>query len=204
MSVTDGGRLDAEAQLREDERRRLAIEAGQLGIWDWDVVRDRVEWSERVYELHGVKPGEFGGTVADFARLVHPEDAPAVGAGIERALQGGQSFEAEFRAQLADGGTRWLATRAEVMRDADGRPVRTRVPRCLSPAGPHSCRSTCRRVPRSVPAGRRARPAGRWLAKWGEQESGEHRRHRSEALRKHHATYLCTRCRRVAPKAAVL
>lgn len=124
MSVTDGGRLDAEAQQREDERRRLAIQAGQLGIWDWDVVRDHVEWSERVYELHGVRPGEFGGTVADFARLVHPDDVAAVGAGIERALQGGQSFEAEFRVQLADGRTRWLATRAEVIRDADGRPIR--------------------------------------------------------------------------------
>ncbi|MDP3719563.1 MAG: PAS domain-containing protein [Acidobacteriota bacterium] len=124
MSVTDGDRLDADGQQREDERRRLAIQAGQLGIWDWDVVRDHVEWSERVYELHGVKPGEFGGTVADFARLVHPDDAPAVGAALETALQGGQSFEAEFRVQLADGRTRWLVTRAEVIRDDDGRPVR--------------------------------------------------------------------------------
>jgi PAS domain S-box-containing protein len=77
-----------------------------------------------VYELHGVRPGEFGGTIADFARLVHPDNAAAVGAGIERALQGGQSFEAEFRVPFADGRTRWLATRAEVIRDAGGRPIR--------------------------------------------------------------------------------
>lgn len=113
-----------QAPRREDERLRLAIQAGQLGIWDWDIVNDKVEWSDRVYELHGVKPGEFGGTVADFARLVHPDDAAAVGAGIESALQGGRSFEAEFRVALADGRTRWLSTRAEVIRDADGRPIR--------------------------------------------------------------------------------
>lgn len=74
--------------------------------------------------MHGVRPGEFGGTIADFARLVHPDNAAAVGAGIERALQGGQSFEAEFRVPFADGRTRWLATRAEVIRDAGGRPIR--------------------------------------------------------------------------------
>ena len=62
----------------DDERLRLAIDAGQLGIWDWDIVHNRVTWSDRVYELHGVRPGEFGGRVEDFAALVHPEDAPAV------------------------------------------------------------------------------------------------------------------------------
>ena len=67
----------------DDERLRLAIEAGQLGIWDWDIEADRVEWSERVYELHGLAPGEFGGRVADFAKLVHPDDAAAVAAGID-------------------------------------------------------------------------------------------------------------------------
>ena len=124
MAVPENDHNAEAARALEDERRRLAIQAGRLGIWDWDVVNDRVEWSDRVYELHGVTPGEFGGTVADFARLVHPDDAPAVAAGIRSALQGGPPFEAEFRVPLADGRTRWLATRAEVICDAGGRPVR--------------------------------------------------------------------------------
>ena len=108
----------------DDERLRLAIEAGQLGIWDWDIEADRVEWSERVYELHGLAPGEFGGRVADFAALVHPDDAAAVAAGLDQALKGGASFAAEFRVPLRDGSLRWLATRAEVIRDPSGKPVR--------------------------------------------------------------------------------
>ncbi len=106
------------------ERLRLAIEAGQLGIWDWDIEADRVEWSDRVYQLHGVESGEFGGRVADFARLVHPDDVAGVAAEIEKALKGGVSFAAEFRVPLKDGRLRWLSTRAEVIRDAAGKAVR--------------------------------------------------------------------------------
>jgi PAS domain S-box-containing protein len=108
----------------DDERLRLAIDAGQLGIWDWDIVHNRVIWSDRVYELHGVPPGEFGGRVEDFAALVHPEDAPAVQAAIEAALASGSAYTAEFRVPWRDGSVRWLSTRASVVRDASGRPLR--------------------------------------------------------------------------------
>ena len=111
--------------LSEDEERlRLAIDAGQLGVWDWDVGNDHVEWSDRVYELHDVPLGAFGGRVADFAALVHPDDVAEVSARIQAALNEGDSFAAEFRVKLKNGGTRWLSTRAEVFRDAGGKPVR--------------------------------------------------------------------------------
>ncbi|MEO8681344.1 MAG: ATP-binding protein [Vicinamibacterales bacterium] len=111
--------------LSEDEERlRLAVDAGQLGVWDWDVVNDIVAWSDRVYELHDVPAGGFGGRVADFAALVHPDDAGGVGAAIQDALKSGDSFAAEFRVPLRNGRIRWLSTRAEVIRDQDGKPVR--------------------------------------------------------------------------------
>ena len=114
-----------EAALRaSEERLRLAIHAGQLGIWDWDIASNRVEWSERVYELHGVEPGKFGGTVEAFAALVHPDDVDAVRAKLERGLKGEEQFSVEFRVPLPDGRIRWLTTQAEVIRDANGRPLR--------------------------------------------------------------------------------
>ena len=57
------------AALRaSEERLRVGMDAGKLGVWDWDVASDRVEWSDRVYDLHGVTREQFGGHVADFAR----------------------------------------------------------------------------------------------------------------------------------------
>jgi PAS domain S-box-containing protein len=106
------------------EQLRLAVDAGQLGIWDWDVVADRMTWSDRVYALHGLAPGEFGGRLGDFVALVHPDDRARLSTQIDEALHGEAPYAAEFRVSLRDGRLRWLATRARVVRDASGRPIR--------------------------------------------------------------------------------
>src|SRR5262249_47020529 len=86
-------RRRAEEAVRESEGRlRLALDAGRCGVWDWDVVRDRVTWSDRVYEFHGLAPGTFGGRVQDFATLIHPEDAGRVREAIRRAVEEGAPY----------------------------------------------------------------------------------------------------------------
>src|SRR6516165_5730699 len=76
-----------EKALRESEERlRLAIEAARVGAWDWDVVNDRITWSEQIYEFYGVRRGEFDGRIATFQRFVHPEDWERVGKLIQRSL----------------------------------------------------------------------------------------------------------------------
>jgi PAS domain-containing protein len=65
----------ARALEESEERLRLATDVGKFGIWDWDIVKNRVTWSPRIYEFHGLKPSEFAGTVEAFRALVHPADA---------------------------------------------------------------------------------------------------------------------------------
>jgi PAS domain S-box-containing protein len=117
----------AEQALAENEQRlRLALEAGGCGVWDWDVVADRVTWSEQIYVFHGVEPGAFGGTIADFEALVHPDDRARVSSAIAAAMRdgGGDCYQMELRALRPDGIVRWLMTSGRVVRDAAGRPVR--------------------------------------------------------------------------------
>src|SRR5262249_50836608 len=84
--ITD--RKRAENSLRESEERlRLALNAGNCGTWDWDIINNRVFWSERLYDFHGVTPDTFGGTVEDFTALVHPDDLNRVRESIENAIQ---------------------------------------------------------------------------------------------------------------------
>ncbi len=90
-------RKRADAALRESEERlRLALDAGHCGVWDWDIPGNRVTWSERTYEIHGVTPGTFGGTVEAFTALVHPEDEPKVSEAIRRAVEEGVPTVASF------------------------------------------------------------------------------------------------------------
>jgi PAS domain S-box-containing protein len=115
----------AEEALREGHALlRTAMDAGRLGAWDWDIQHNKVTWTERIYEFHGLEPGTFGGTVEDFASLVHPEDLPAVQSALAQTLDKQLPYELEFRIIQPSGAHRWLFTRAEVFTDQSGTPLR--------------------------------------------------------------------------------
>ncbi|MEO8370278.1 MAG: PAS domain S-box protein [Candidatus Solibacter sp.] len=124
VPATEAALREAEARRIIEERHRLALDAGAIGLWDWDISNNRVVWSELVYEFHGLTPETFGGTSEDFQRLIHPEDAERVGQAIYAALEAGQPYDLEFRVVNPDGKIRWLSTKAQVVRDPQGHAVR--------------------------------------------------------------------------------
>jgi PAS domain S-box-containing protein len=117
-------RKRVKVELRESEQRlRLATQTGKLGVWDWDIATNRVLWSDSLYAIHGLKPGQFDGTVEGFTALIHPEDRSSVSEAIRRAVDNDAIYELEFRALRPDGEVIWLFTNAVVMCDGD-RPLR--------------------------------------------------------------------------------
>jgi PAS domain S-box-containing protein len=114
-----------EAALRlSEERLRTAVDAGQIGIWEWEIPTNRITWSDRVYDMHGRQRGEDPGGVEAWRRSVHPDDQARVQAALQHALATGEPYAAEFRRVLPDGSVRWTHTRAHVVRDAAGQPLR--------------------------------------------------------------------------------
>ena len=109
-----------EDRHKTEERLRLATDAGSIGIWEWDLVQDKVVWSDRVYQLHGLAPGQFGGRAEDFSALVHPDDLEALWQKIQAAIKESDGFSSEFRAVLPDGSLKWLSTWARVHRNQSG------------------------------------------------------------------------------------
>ncbi|MEO8025507.1 MAG: PAS domain S-box protein [Bryobacteraceae bacterium] len=121
--VTDRRRAE-ESIERSEERLKLALDAGRIGVWDWDIVQDRIEWSDRVYDIHGVARANSPGSVRDYSLRVHPEDQTRVSAAITAALQDIAPYQMEFRIIRQDGVISWISTDARVFRDQDGKPVR--------------------------------------------------------------------------------
>lgn len=113
-----------EALRDSEERLRMAVAAGQVGIWDWDIVGNRVTWSDRVYEMHQMAPGSDIGGLEGFRSRVHPDDLDRVMASMAAALAGGPPYEAEFRTRMPDGSVRWITTQGHLVRGADGQPLR--------------------------------------------------------------------------------
>ena len=118
------GRLRAERQLLNAiEQQSLAVQAGKVGLWSWDIRTNRVEWSDQVYAIHGKQPGSFGATVEAFAELVHLDDRDRVAESLAAALAGKSEYHVEFRATGDDGLLRWIFANARVVFE-EGQAVR--------------------------------------------------------------------------------
>ncbi|MDB4947511.1 MAG: ATP-binding region ATPase domain protein, partial [Gemmatimonadetes bacterium] len=117
-------RMQAEEALRlEQERLRVALDAGGMGTWEWSVPDGRVTWSEALERMHGLEPGTFGGTFDDYQSDIHPADRAWVLSTIARSVEGGE-HALTYRIVRPDGQTRWLDARGRLVRGADGTPLR--------------------------------------------------------------------------------
>jgi PAS domain S-box-containing protein len=97
------------AQTRRSEQQlRYALDAADMGTWDWDIASNRVVWSDNLATLHGLPEGTFDGSFASYEREIHPEDRPRVMASAERAIREGTPHEVEYRIVAPDGTVRWV------------------------------------------------------------------------------------------------
>jgi PAS domain S-box-containing protein len=120
-----GARGQMEEALRESgERLRLALDAGQLGTFDWDVVGGGIRWSRWHEQLWGFAEGEFDGRFESFIERIHPADRAVVQAEVQRSIAGRHSYQAEFRVQAPGQHLRWIAGQGEFRFDDGGRPLR--------------------------------------------------------------------------------
>ncbi|HJT87099.1 MAG TPA: GAF domain-containing protein [Bryobacteraceae bacterium] len=113
------------AALREnDERLRMALEAGRMGIWDWNIRTNDLEWSDSLAAMHGFEPGKFDNRFETYLSVIHPDDRPGFLASVDRALKEKSYFQAELRILFPDGSTHWIVGRGKVFCDETGAPAR--------------------------------------------------------------------------------
>jgi PAS domain S-box-containing protein len=116
-------RKRAEDALRESESRlRVAMAAGQMGAWEWDLSTNRVTWSASLEAIHGLMPGTFGGSFEDFKRDIHPEDLELVLAQVEKTLATRCDYHVSYRIKRPDGALRWAEAFGHLLLGAAGHP----------------------------------------------------------------------------------
>ena len=113
------------ARLQESEQRRsLAMSAGQMGSWEWDLLTGEYRWDEGQYRIFAVDPASFHPCPETVAPLIHPDDLEEVKAAGEAAAQTGQPYSSEFRIIRPSGETRWCVAGGAASCDASGQPIR--------------------------------------------------------------------------------
>ncbi|HMV47150.1 MAG TPA: ATP-binding protein [Blastocatellia bacterium] len=96
-----------------EERLRLALEAAEMGYWEWHPATDKIIWSCRTAMIFGFASGEFRGTWDAFLETVHPEDRAGLRQRINSAIEQRGEFNAEYRILRRDGDLRWLSSQGQ-------------------------------------------------------------------------------------------
>lgn len=104
----------------------LALESAGLGLWDHDLVNDKVTRNERWAEMLGYKLGEIDSQADTWRNLIHPDDVPLVNKAAEDHEAGRVPFfQVEHRLKAKSGEWKWILNWGRVVeRDKDGRPLR--------------------------------------------------------------------------------
>jgi two-component sensor histidine kinase len=123
----------SESRLQDSEDARiLALAAGKMGSWDWDLVAGRCHWDAGQWQIFGTGPTSYTDAASyevDFPvlrALIDRSDWKMLCRQLKRARQKGGAWQLEFRVRRPDGGMRWCLGTAVAARDATGRIVRIR------------------------------------------------------------------------------
>jgi diguanylate cyclase (GGDEF)-like protein/PAS domain S-box-containing protein len=107
---------------RRDERDALLARIANDGVWDFDAVNNRVEYSPRWKAMMGYRDEDLARTAPDWRRIVHPDDLARLQARLREHLAGRTPlFESTHRMRRRDGEWRWVTCRARALLDGHGR-----------------------------------------------------------------------------------
>ena len=118
-------RILAEAALRQTTRNLQEAERlAHIGNWAYDVETDTIIWSDELFRIFGIEPGQPTPTFLELLQKYHPDDRERLQQGVERAIAFGTPYTLELRILRPDGEIRHMETRAEVSRNQAGEAVR--------------------------------------------------------------------------------
>jgi PAS domain S-box-containing protein len=110
--------------LQSEQRRSLALAAGNMGAWDWDRVNGDCLWDDGQCRIFGVERESFAVTPENVRVLLHPDDWNHLQAATNKLLENRQPYQGEFRVRRPNGEVRWCVGSAAPTVDEAGHVMR--------------------------------------------------------------------------------
>ncbi len=118
-------RKQSEEILRQSEERlRIAQQAANAGVWDWDISQNQVTWSEEYYRLYGLDAATTLPSYENWLNSVVEQDRERVDRAATKALQHQIDLNVEFRILHPMRGERWLTAIGQTLLDQNHQPQR--------------------------------------------------------------------------------
>ncbi len=113
---------DAEA---DHARIRLRVDAalnrGHCGLWDWDLTRGRISWSDSMFAMLDMAPSASSLSFGEVKNLIHPDDGDLAELAEQLLTEQIQSIDHAFRIKNAAGAWMWIRARAQIVREGKHR-----------------------------------------------------------------------------------
>ena len=122
-AIVEEHRRAGETARNNEERLTLALNAAQMGTWDWQITDGTRVLSEATRRMFGLAADEPAPDAESFYAMLHPDDQASARQAMSRALEGVAPYEVEFRL-VRQGATRWVLGKGKVLCDESGRPQR--------------------------------------------------------------------------------
>lgn len=118
-------RKDSEVSIEESEfRLKLATTSANLGIWDWNLVENKMIWDEKMFGLYGISKTDFPNSIIAWENGLHPDDKQRAIDECNAAINGEKEFDTVFRVLHPNGKILHLKANATVIFDDNKKPIR--------------------------------------------------------------------------------
>lgn len=107
-----------------DQRLELVLASSGTGTWEWDMTSGELEWSDAIFQQHGLDPAGDAPNYEAYLATIHPDDRARFRDAIAQVIEQGGQFDIEFRIVWPDGSVHWTHGSGRAFRDSSGRPVR--------------------------------------------------------------------------------
>lgn len=112
-----------EVKLAESETRfKLAMQGANEGLWDWNLITDRVYYSPVWKSMLGYNENELNGDITTFENMLHKDDLEFAFKNINDYLEGNiKKYEIEFRLKHKNGSYLTFLVRGNAIKDSNGK-----------------------------------------------------------------------------------
>ena len=87
-------RKEAEETIQNKTNQLMeAQQLAHIGSWEWDVLTNKIEWSDELYRIYGLTPQEFKADYENYLKYIHPDDREYVNSIVQQAFKDHQPYQ---------------------------------------------------------------------------------------------------------------
>lgn len=98
---------------------QLALDAGQIGTWEWEIAHDRITWSDGFEISHGFEPGALARSLDAYQQHMHPDDRERIVAALQACASAGVAYSVDYRLIDPAGKVHYVEAHGQAVRDAN-------------------------------------------------------------------------------------